>query len=135
MNIFLDEEDFGYFLGEVFKVSISHCMIIHSYCLMNNHLHLLWQNPLVNLSEAMQLILTRYADYFKRKYNHRGKVFEKRFTLILIDTEIYLMQLVKIKEFISKFTSDIKLQSSLLILALREKTNMSYKDISKEFFF
>jgi putative transposase len=246
MNIFLDEEDFGYFLGEVFKVSISHCMIIHSYCLMNNHLHLLWQNPLANLSEAMQLILTRYADYFKRKYKHRGKVFEKRFTSILIDTEIYLMQLAKyihrnpvgvivdraedwawssykyfidsslvqprflekdlilqkhksqsalieytnepddwkpedyifsgvilgsekfieditirhiapdidvslkgsfklnktyrirvakIKEFISKFTSDIKLQSSLLILALREKTNMSYKDISKEFFF
>jgi len=95
MNIFFEEEDFGYFLGQLFVISVSHGVIIHSYCLMNNHLHLLWQNPLSNLSEAMQLLLTRYADYFKRKYKHRGKVLEKRFTSILIDTEMYLMQLAK----------------------------------------
>lgn len=246
MNIFLDEEDFDYFLNQILIVNISHGIIIHAYCLMNNHLHLLLQNPLINLTETMQLMLTRYASYFKRKYKHRGKVFEKRYTSILIDTELYLMQLTKyihnnpvevivnqpqdwawssykffldpclkkpsflekdlilqkhksidalieftnepddwdpyehifagtilgsekfieeitlnhiapdidvslkgsfklnktyririnkIKEYISKFTTDIKLQSSLLILALRERTNLSYKEISKEFFF
>jgi len=95
MNIFLEEEDFDYFLRQLSAVSISHSVIIHSYCLMNNHLHLLWQNPLSNLSEAMQLLLARFANYFKRKYKHRGKVVEKRFTSILIDSEMYLMQLTK----------------------------------------
>jgi REP element-mobilizing transposase RayT len=95
MNLFLEEEDFDYFLTQVSIVNFSHGIIIHSYCLMNNHVHLLIQNPLVNLADAMQLILTRYASYFKRKYAHRGKVFEKRYTSILIDTELYLMQLTK----------------------------------------
>lgn len=95
MNIFLDQEDFEYFLNQVLIVSISHGIIIHAYCCMNNHAHLLMQNPLINLSDAMQLVLTRYASYFKRKYKHRGKVVEKRFTSILIDTELYLMQLAK----------------------------------------
>lgn len=95
MNIFLDEDDFSFFLKQVLIVSLSHGIIIHSFCLMNNHLHLLLQNPLVNLSKSMQLILTRYASYFKRKYKHRGKVIEKRFTSYLVDTELYLMQLSK----------------------------------------
>ena len=43
----------------------------------------------------MQLILTRYASYFKRKYKHRGKVLEKRYTSYLVDTELYLAQLSK----------------------------------------
>jgi len=95
MDIFFDEEDFDFFINQILRVNISHGIIIHSYCLMNNHFHLLLQNPLINLSTAMQLILTRYASYFKRKYNHRGKVFEKRFSSILIDAELYLIRLAK----------------------------------------
>jgi len=95
MNIFYDEEDFEFFINQILLVNISHGIIIHSYCLMNNHFHLLLQNPLINLSTAMQLILTRYASHFKRKYKHRGKVLEKRFSSILVDTELYLIHLAK----------------------------------------
>jgi putative transposase len=94
-NIFLDKQDFNFLITQISSVHKSHGIIIHSYCLMNNHIHLLIQNPLKNLSKAMHLILTRYADYFKRKYSHPGKVFEKRFTSILVDTELYFNQLSK----------------------------------------
>ena len=47
----------------------------------------------------------------------------------------YKFRVGNIKEFVSKLTCDVQIQSSLLILALREKTNMTYKQISQEFFF
>ena len=74
-NIFLDDCDKGYFLKQVMRIYKSHGLIIHSYCLMTNHFHLLAQNPLQNLAKAMHLLLMRYARYFNRKYNRRGKVF------------------------------------------------------------
>lgn len=94
-NIFIDEEDFLFFITQLELVCLSHGLIIHSYGIMNNHFHLLAQNPLQNLSKIMQLLLSRYASYFKRKYKARGKVFEMRFYSVLVDTETYLVQLAK----------------------------------------
>jgi len=72
-DIFLDTADKEYFLLEINNIHESHGFIIHSYCLMTNHFHLLVQNPLCNLSKAMHLLLMRYARYFKRKYKKEGK--------------------------------------------------------------
>ncbi|MCE2928132.1 MAG: transposase [Candidatus Caenarcaniphilales bacterium] len=95
MQIFFSDNDFRFFIKQIEAIHQSHGIIIHSYCLMSNHVHLLLQNPMTNLSQAMQLLFTRYADYFKRKYNHSGKVFERRYKSILVDTESYLIQLSK----------------------------------------
>jgi REP element-mobilizing transposase RayT len=94
-QIFLDGVDFEYFLNIVWTVCESHKLIVHAYCIMTNHFHLLVQNPLKNISSAMHLILLRYAIYFNKKYNQKGKVFERQFLSPLIDTENYLVTVSK----------------------------------------
>lgn len=94
-QIFLDPNDYKYFLDLLWEICKSHCLIIHAYCLMPNHFHLLLQNPLQNISKAMHLLLLRYALYFNKKYKQKGKVFERQFLSPLIDTENYLLTVCK----------------------------------------
>jgi putative transposase len=95
MTIFLDSEDFNHFLDDLAETNKSHRILIHAYCLMNNHFHLFSETPLANLQESMQRLLSRYAAYFKNKYKHNGKVFEKRYKAILVDSNSYAIQLTK----------------------------------------
>ena len=89
-TILKDSEDFEYFLSQLTRIYKKYGCIMHAYCLMNNHFHLLLQNPMKNLAKAMQLLLMSYARYFIKKYKTRGKVFETRYLSPLIDTETYL---------------------------------------------
>lgn len=91
--IFHDNQDFERLLADISVVHQSHCIVIHAYCIMNNHLHLFVETPLANLSKAMHRLFSRYASYYKNKYKSSGKVFEKRYTAYLVDSEIYAIDL------------------------------------------
>ncbi len=93
MDIFIDQEDFSRFLDDLSQVFNSHLMVIHSYCLMNNHFHLFTETPKANLQESMHRLQSRYASYFKKKYDHVGKVFERRYKAILVDSDSYALEL------------------------------------------
>jgi putative transposase len=68
-------------------------IIIHTYCLMSNHFHLLVETPEPNLSVTMQWINVSYATYFNRKRGRVGHLFQGRFKAILIDADQYLKHL------------------------------------------
>ena len=91
--IFLEDADFQKVLSLIEKASVKHRIIIHSYCIMNNHFHLLVQNPSMNLVKFMYSILMNYALYFNKKYKQRSKVFETKYLSPLVDTENYLLVL------------------------------------------
>lgn len=61
-----------------------------SYCLMDNHVHLVICTPKANLSRLMQRLDSLYAKYLNWRYRWTGHVFEGPFTGILIDDTIYL---------------------------------------------
>ncbi|WP_200886040.1 transposase [Aeromonas caviae] len=52
--IYLDEADFELFLDTLDAVCYQHNWVIHAYCLMNNHYHLLLETPDANLSKGMR---------------------------------------------------------------------------------
>lgn len=95
MIIFEGKEDFHYFLKCLEEVFQSHVLILHAYCLMNNHFHLFTETPNANLSKAMHRLETKYAIYFKKKYNHDGKVFQRRYKAFLVDTNTYALDLMR----------------------------------------
>lgn len=95
MVIFEDKEDFHYFLKCLEEIFQSHTLIIHAYCLMQNHFHLFTETPNANLSKAMHRLETKYAIYFKRKYSHDGKVFQRRYKAFLVDTNTYALDLMR----------------------------------------
>lgn len=92
-NIFKSNRDREKFLDYLDKAAERFSIIIHSYCLMSNHYHLLVQTPEANLSLVMQWINVSYATYFNRKRRRHGHLFQGRFKAILIDADAYLKHL------------------------------------------
>ncbi len=54
--IFQDDDDFGIFLNTLSEVTKEYSAIIHAYCLMTNHYHILIETPKANLSQIMKHI-------------------------------------------------------------------------------
>ena len=92
-NIFKNKRDKEKFLEYLEKAHQRFSIIIHTYCLMSNHYHLLVQTPEPNLSVAMQWINVSYATYFNKKRDRQGHLFQGRFKAILIDADEYLTHL------------------------------------------
>jgi len=59
--IFLNEKDFADFLSVLCSVVKRYHFILHAYCLMNNHYHLLIETPYGNLSRGMRQLNGLYC--------------------------------------------------------------------------
>ena len=59
--------------------------VIHVYCLMGNHYHLLLETPRGNLSKILHYINGAYTTYFNIKRSRSGHLFQGRFKGILVD--------------------------------------------------
>ncbi|TCK93234.1 REP element-mobilizing transposase RayT [Natranaerovirga hydrolytica] len=87
--LFRDDHDKIRYLQVLKKCLNEFNGILLSYCLMDNHLHLLL-NPLnVDISKFMHKLNLSYAIYYNKKYNRRGHVFADRFNSKIITNEKY----------------------------------------------
>ncbi len=98
-EIFSEAEDYEKFLEIVCDACINFNVILHSYCLMSNHYHLLIETQQENLSKVMRAINAQYAAYFNRKYKRIGHLWQGRFKSWFITDEAYLYTLIKYIEF------------------------------------
>ncbi|MGQ9604508.1 MAG: transposase [bacterium] len=67
--------------------------VIHVYCLMGNHYHLLLETPVGNLSQIMRHINGAYTVYFNKKYQRSGHLFGGRYKAIVVDKDEYAVEL------------------------------------------
>nr|WP_286196871.1 transposase [Thalassotalea sp. G20_0] len=65
--------------------------VIHSWCLMTNHYHLVVETPDGNLSAGMRQLNGVYTTRFNRR--RVGHLFQGRYKAILVDKSAYLMEL------------------------------------------
>jgi putative transposase len=93
--IYLCEEDRILFLDLLCKVKYIYSWEIYSYCLMDNHYHLLIETPLGNLSKGMHYINGVYSQKFNKKYNRVGHVLQGRYKSILVDKDSYFLELAR----------------------------------------
>lgn len=69
---------------------------IYAYCLMSNHIHLLiHHSENTSLSTIFRKINTTYACWFNAKYNRTGYLQNDRFYSEPVETEKYLLSVVK----------------------------------------
>ncbi len=61
-DIFHDESNYLLFLETLSQANQKFKIIIHAYCLMPNHYHLIIETPLGNISEAMGLQCTHFLN-------------------------------------------------------------------------
>lgn len=94
-SIYHDDEDFRKFLEITQDASDEYGFSIYSFCLMNNHYHLLLKTTNLNLSTSMQKINSRYSVYYNNKYKRVGPLWQGRFKSWYVYNELYLKALVK----------------------------------------
>lgn len=92
-NLFHDREDRDFYLSLLEESKGRYPFILHTFCLMTNHIHLQIQSKDTSISKIMNFINTKYAKYFNKKYHHSGHVFEKRYGSELIDSSEYELEL------------------------------------------
>ncbi len=83
-------------------------ILIHAYCLMGNHYHLLVETPLPNLSRSMQFINSSYTTYYNLKNKRSGHLFQGRYKAIIVDKDSYaqvLSRYIHLNPVRSKITS------------------------------
>ena len=63
--IFEDDSDRYRFLSDISDRFSRHEVAVLAWCIMDNHFHLMVDDPYDNLSKAMQCALTAYAKYLR----------------------------------------------------------------------
>ena len=91
--IFRDDKDRQQFLGYLETSVGRYKAVIHIYCLMSNHYHLLLSTPEANLSQIMRHINGGYTAYFNKRHNRAGHLFQGRYKAILVDAAPYAGEL------------------------------------------
>lgn len=90
-KIFIDDQDYNYFLKQLKKNADEFEISIICYCLMSNHYHLLIYDPEFRLSDFMHKINETYAVYFNCKNDLVGHLFQNRFTSENIEDQAYFL--------------------------------------------
>lgn len=93
--IYQDDGDREQFLETLTEVCTRFNWIIHAYCLMDNHYHLLVETPESNLSLGMRQLNGVYTQRYNRKHGRVGHVFQGRFKSIIVQKESYLLELAR----------------------------------------
>ncbi len=94
-DIFLDADDRTLFLKSLEFCVMTHNLICHAYCLMDNHYHLLLETPDGNLSQGMRDLNGNYAQSFNSRHDRVGHLFQGRYKAIVVEKEVYLCELAK----------------------------------------
>jgi REP element-mobilizing transposase RayT len=92
-DVFKSRRDREKFLEYLASATERYGAVIHAYCLMSNHYHLLLETPSGNLSQIMQHINSAYTTYFNIKRKRAGHLFQGRFKAILVEADAYATEL------------------------------------------
>ena len=94
-EIFYDDKDRKMFLHlmQYYKNKLG-CQI-YAYCLMNNHVHILFADKEFLISDFMRNVTSVYANEFNQKHKRVGHLFQDRFKSIYVYNDEYLLRLVR----------------------------------------
>jgi len=91
--VFKSRRDREQFLTYLETATERYDALIHTYCLMDNHYHLLLETPAGNLPQIMQHINGAYTTYFNVKRARSGHLFQGRYKAILVGKDAYAKEL------------------------------------------
>lgn len=85
---------------ELFKQILLHqeeenLIQIAAWCIMDNHVHIVLESELKNLTLAMKKINTKYAMNYNKKYGSSGHVFQDRYMSQVIQSDEYMMCVIR----------------------------------------
>lgn len=94
-DIFLNDDDRVDWLDVLATVCTRFNWIVHAFCQMNNHYHLLVETVDGELSGGMRQLNGIYTQRFNRRHVQVGHLFQGRYKAILVQKEAYLLELTR----------------------------------------
>jgi REP-associated tyrosine transposase len=91
-DIYLDDLDRRRFVRVLAEIVQERNWTCGAYCLMTNHFHLLVQTPEPDLAIGMHRLNSDYANYFNRRHDHVGHLFQSRYSSEVIERESHLLE-------------------------------------------
>ena len=92
MQVFPEDEHRERFLHFVGQVVEGGDLIVHAYCLMTTHYHILLETPRAGLARWMQYLLGVYAQWFNIREKRFGHLWQSRYKAILVEKGPYLAE-------------------------------------------
>ncbi len=94
-DIFLCDEDRMDWLEVLGTVCDRFNWVVHAYCQMTNHYHLLLETVDGNLSKGMRQLNGLYTQRFNRRHRLVGHLYQGRYKAILVQKDAYLLELAR----------------------------------------
>lgn len=94
-KIFLTDEDKEKFLELLALSREIYQFSVHSFCILDNHYHLLIETSTDNLSLATRYINSRYAEYFNARTGRIGPLWQGRYKSWYVHDEKYFWLLLR----------------------------------------
>jgi len=95
MPIFEDDQDREGFIGILGDVVKRFNWLLHAWCMMDNHYHLLIETVDGILSKGMRHLNGVYTQSVNRRFGRVGHIFQGRFTSILVNRDSHLLELCR----------------------------------------
>ncbi|MRH41373.1 transposase [Aquibacillus halophilus] len=93
--IFEDDEDRLRLLETINRTKDISGIKIYSYCLMDNHIHLLVRETEETVSKAIKRISASYVYWYNNKYDRCGHLFQDRFKSENVETITYFLTVLR----------------------------------------
>ena len=91
-DVFKSQKDRERLLSYVESAVVRYGAVVHTWCLMRNHYHLLLETPSGNLSQIMRHINGAYTTYVNVKRKRAGHLFQGRYQAILVEADAYAVE-------------------------------------------
>jgi len=83
--IFGDDQDRQRLLAALAEACQKTQWVVHAYCLMSNHFHLVIETPQPNLVAGMKWLLGTYTSRYNRRHGEFGHLFSGRYKALMVD--------------------------------------------------
>ena len=93
--IYRDDHDRLAWLDTLARVCKRFNFVIHSFCQMTNHYHVLIETVEGNLSQGMRVLNGLYTQRFNRRHRLAGHLFQGRYKAVLVQKESHLLELTR----------------------------------------
>ena len=93
--IFEDEEDSVKFLQTLSEYKEKSGYELYAYCLMGNHVHILFKEGKEDLSTVMRRIGASYVYWYNWKYERIGHLFQDRYKSEAVEDDKYLLSVLR----------------------------------------
>ena len=94
-DIFIEKQDYLKFQEIIESTKKKFLYKLYSYVFMPNHVHLEIKDENQKLSQIIHSLTTSYANYFNKKYQRKGHLFENRFQSRNVENPYYILNLVR----------------------------------------